>query len=65
MIAVGNEGAGLASDIVRASNVKFSIPLAEGVESMNVAAVAAISAFYFSGLRLDSAVESIGSPRSA
>jgi RNA methyltransferase, TrmH family len=65
MIAVGNEGAGLAPDIVRASNVKFSIPLAEGVESLNVAATAAISAFYFSGLRLDSAVKSIRSPLSA
>ncbi len=54
MIAVGNEGAGLAPEIVKASRVRFSIPLAEGVESLNVAATAAISAFYFSGLRLDS-----------
>ncbi len=54
MIAVGNEGAGLAPDIVKASRVRFSIPLAEGVESLNVAATAAISAFYFSGLRLES-----------
>ncbi|OQW34306.1 MAG: hypothetical protein A4E19_02265 [Nitrospira sp. SG-bin1] len=51
MIAVGNEGAGVASDIVQASRVKYSIPLAEGVESLNVAATAAISAFYFGGLR--------------
>ncbi|MGZ8381967.1 MAG: TrmH family RNA methyltransferase, partial [Nitrospira sp.] len=54
MIAVGNEGAGLATDIVKASRVRFFIPLAEGVESLNVAATAAISAFCFSGLRLDS-----------
>ncbi|MGZ8374294.1 MAG: TrmH family RNA methyltransferase [Nitrospira sp.] len=54
MIAVGNEGAGLAPEIVKASRVRFSIPLAEGVESLNVAATAAISAFCFSGLRLDS-----------
>ncbi|CUS31825.1 TrmH family RNA methyltransferase [Candidatus Nitrospira nitrificans] len=54
MVAVGNEGAGLTPDIVKASRVRFSIPLAEGVESLNVAATAAISAFYFSGLRFDS-----------
>jgi RNA methyltransferase, TrmH family len=65
MIAVGNEGAGLAPDIVKVSNVRFSIPLAKGVESLNVAATAAISAFYFSGLRLDSDVGSIRSCRSA
>ena len=61
MIAVGNEGAGLAPDIVKASNVRFSIPLAKGVESLNVAATAAISAFYFGGLRLDSDVGSMRS----
>lgn len=65
MIAVGNEGAGLTPDIVKASRVRFSIPLAEEVESLNVAATAAISAFYFSGLRLDSGVGSMRSPRSA
>lgn len=65
MIAVGNEGAGLAPDIVKASNIMFSIPLAEGVESLNVAATAAISAFYFSGLRLDSGVSSMSVLRSA
>jgi TrmH family RNA methyltransferase len=65
MIAVGNEGAGLAPDIVKVSNVRFSIPLAKEVESLNVAATAAISAFYFSGLRLDSDVGSMRSCRSA
>lgn len=54
VIAVGNEGAGLAPDIIAASRVKFSIPLADGMESLNVAATAAISAFYFRGLPLDS-----------
>ena len=52
VFALGNEGGGLASDIVAASPVKFSIPLANGVESLNVAATAAIAAFYFQGLRL-------------
>jgi TrmH family RNA methyltransferase len=65
MIAVGNEGAGLAPDIVKVSNVRFSIPLAKEVESLNVAVTAAISAFYFSGLRLDSDVGSMRSCRSA
>jgi TrmH family RNA methyltransferase len=65
MIAVGNEGAGLAPDIVKVSSVRFSIPLAKGVESLNVAATAAISAFYFSGLRLDSDVGSMRSCHSA
>lgn len=65
MIAVGNEGAGLAPDVVKASSIRFFIPLAEGVESLNVAATAAISAFYFSGLRLDSGVGSTRSRRSA
>lgn len=55
VIAVGNEGSGLAPDVVAASHVRFSIPLANRVESFNVAATAAISAFYFSGLPLDSA----------
>jgi len=57
VIALGNEGAGLAPDVVAASHVKFSIPLADGMESLNVAATAAISAFYFSGLSLDSSME--------
>jgi TrmH family RNA methyltransferase len=65
MIAVGNEGAGLAPDIVKASRVRFFIPLAEGVESLNVAATAAIAAFHFSGLRLDFGAGSLGSRRSA
>lgn len=65
MIAVGNEGSGLAPDIVKTSRVRFSIPLAEEVESLNVAATAAISAFYFSGLRLNSGGGSMRSCPSA
>jgi TrmH family RNA methyltransferase len=65
MVAVGNEGAGLAPDIVQASRVRFFIPLAEGVESLNVAATAAISAFYFGGLRLHAEVGSRRSRDSA
>jgi TrmH family RNA methyltransferase len=60
MIAVGNEGAGLDQAIVQASRVRFSIPLAEGVESLNVAATAAIAAFYFSGLPIGAQAEGRG-----
>lgn len=54
MIAVGNEGVGLSSEIMKVSRLRFFIPLAEGVESLNVAATVAISAFYFGGLAIDS-----------
>lgn len=50
VIAVGNEGRGLAEELVKASSVRFSIPLAREIESLNVAATVAISAFYFSNL---------------
>ena len=50
VIAVGNEGRGLAPDLVEVSDVRFSIPLDKEVESLNVAATVAISAFYFSDL---------------
>jgi TrmH family RNA methyltransferase len=54
VIAVGNEGEGLADDIVGLSTVRFAIPLARAVESLNVAATAAIATFYLSGLPTDS-----------
>lgn len=50
VIAVGNEGEGLSNTIVSLSAIKFSIPLARAVESLNVAATAAIAAFYLSEL---------------
>lgn len=53
-IAVGNEGKGLSSEVVKLSEVRFSIPLAREIESLNVAATVAISAFYFSGLPAES-----------
>lgn len=52
LIAVGNEGEGLAKDIAHLSTVKFAIPLAKGVESLNVAATVAIAAFYLSTLQV-------------
>jgi len=50
VIAVGNEGEGLADNIVALSAVKFAIPLAREVDSLNVAATAAIAVFYLSDL---------------
>jgi len=50
MIAVGNEGEGLAEYIVKRSAVRFTIPMASAVESLNVAATVAICAFYLSAL---------------
>ena len=50
IIAVGNESRGLTEATLRASRVRFSIPLARAVESLNVAATVAISSFYLSGL---------------
>jgi TrmH family RNA methyltransferase len=50
VIAIGNEGEGVADNIVGLSTVGFSIPLASAVESLNVAATAAIAAFYFNEL---------------
>ena len=53
VIAVGNEGVGLSADVVAASRVKFSIPLAQHVESLNVAATVAISTFHLSALPVE------------
>lgn len=53
VIAVGNEGEGLADNIAALSTVRFSIPLANTVESLNVAVTAAIAAFYFTELPTD------------
>lgn len=53
MIAVGNEGTGLSEEVIQRSHVKFSIPLAAQVESLNVAATVAIAVFYFRGLPVE------------
>ena len=50
VVAVGNEGHGLNAETLRKSDVRFCIPLARTVESLNVSATVAISAFYMSGL---------------
>lgn len=50
VIAVGNESQGLADESITAAQVRFTIPLSRSVDSLNVAATLAMTAFYFSGL---------------
>jgi TrmH family RNA methyltransferase len=42
---VGNEGAGLSASLAAAATLRVTIPLADGAESLNVAAAAAICLF--------------------
>jgi TrmH family RNA methyltransferase len=42
LIVMGNEGAGLSPEVAALADVKVSIPLAPGVESLNVAIAAAL-----------------------
>lgn len=42
---VGNEGAGLAPDLIAAARLRATIPLAAGTESLNVAAATAVCLF--------------------
>jgi TrmH family RNA methyltransferase len=53
IIAVGNESRGLSSDTLRAAAIRFHIPISSDAESLNVAASAAIAAFYFSRVPRD------------
>lgn len=50
-IAVGNESRGLSRETLRQAAVRFHIPTAPAVESLNVAASAAIAMFYFRHLQ--------------
>jgi len=50
VLAVGNESRGLSPLIRKQATTRFTIPLTRGVESLNVAATAAIATFYFSRL---------------
>lgn len=49
---VGNEGAGLAAELVVAAKMRATIPLASGTESLNVAAATAVCLFEASRQRL-------------
>jgi TrmH family RNA methyltransferase len=50
LIALGNESRGLSADTLRAAAIRFHIPISSDAESLNVAASAAIAAFWFSRL---------------
>lgn len=50
LIALGNESRGLSADTLRLSAIRFHIPISPEAESLNVAASAAIAAYYFSRL---------------
>jgi RNA methyltransferase, TrmH family len=47
IIAVGNESQGLSAATIALSAFRYSIPLERGIDSLNVAATAAISSYYF------------------
>ena len=42
MILLGNEGAGLSEELIEVANERVTIPLANGVESLNVAVATAL-----------------------
>lgn len=50
VLALGNESRGLSQAVLKQAAIRFHIPVSPAVESLNVAASAAIAAFYFSGL---------------
>lgn len=50
IVAIGSESRGLSEATLRASKLRFTIPLKPGVESLNAAAAAAIALFHFSEL---------------
>jgi len=56
IVAIGSESRGLSEAILKVAKVRFTIPLAPGVESLNAAAAAAIALFHLSGVPLESPV---------
>ena len=50
VLALGNESRGLSAVTLRQAAIRFHIPVSPTVESLNVAASAAIAAFYLSAL---------------
>ncbi|WP_447976815.1 TrmH family RNA methyltransferase [Candidatus Nitrospira bockiana] len=51
VLCLGNEGRGLRDDVRRRAAVRFHIPISEAVESLNVAAAAAISLYHVQARR--------------
>ena len=50
ILALGNESRGLSEDTLKQAALRFHIPVNPTVDSLNVAASAAIALHYFSGL---------------
>ncbi len=50
LLALGNEGQGLADEVVEGSSSRLTIPLASGVESLNVAVTAGVILASLAGL---------------
>ncbi len=50
IVAFGNESRGLSQELLKRATTRFHIPVGRGVESLNVAASAAIATFHFSNL---------------
>jgi RNA methyltransferase, TrmH family len=51
VVGVGNESRGLSARTISAAACRFTIPLSRHVESLNVAATAAIALHYFGQIR--------------
>ena len=51
ILAFGNESRGLSHSTIEQAGIRFHIPTVKSVESLNVAASAAIAAFHFTQLR--------------
>jgi TrmH family RNA methyltransferase len=50
IIALGNESRGLSETTLKQATVRFHIPISPAMDSLNIAASAAIAAFYFSNV---------------
>jgi TrmH family RNA methyltransferase len=51
VVALGNESRGLSPETLAQAGACFRIPIAPDLESLNMAAAASITAFYFANLR--------------
>jgi TrmH family RNA methyltransferase len=51
VVALGNESRGLSADTLKEAACRFTIPLTRHIESLNVAATAAIALHYLRGLK--------------
>lgn len=51
VMALGNESRGLSDRLLSLSTLRFHVPISSAVDSLNVAAAAAIAMYHFAGLR--------------